>query len=323
MGPATAAMALRLLLRPTFGMAAALSVAAMPSRAEEPPTLPSELEACRAIFEPIGAPDGTDGADTHTYVFANGSNPTPPVPTAIHRCHAAAFALRLNGITRDPDWVAEDITPDEVQSGAERSNSFFVAPDEALYSATLADYRSSGFDRGHQAPAGDFSGDQTKQDASFVLSNIGPQVGRCFNQGIWRELETAVRDLVTTRKRLIVFTGPIFEGPLRTLEDVKRARNPVQPLVPARETTSSDDNQPPGSAAIPDAFFKIVFDPQRGRAMAFRFPNAALCKRAHEDAEFRTTIDAIEEVTGFNFLPGLSHREQSLLEDATSPFWTW
>ena len=285
--------------------------------------LPDALQVCREIFDPVGAPDGRDGADDNSYVFANGSKPKLPVPPFVFRCHSNAFAVRLNGITRVPDWVAEDITPDEAIGNAQRSNKFFVAPGDEAYSATLADYAGSDYDRGHQAPAGDFAGDKVKQDESFVMSNMGPQVGRCFNRGIWRDLEIAVRSLVTTRGRLIVFTGPIFERPLRTLQDWIKERDKIKPLDPAAEAAREANDQPPQSAAIPDAFFKIVYDPQRGRAMTFRLPNKELCKRSYAEPEFRTTIDAVEEKTGFNFLDAITLRQQRVLENESSPFWTW
>jgi|GEM_PF-5200805 len=347
-----------------------LAVAAGNAQAGE--ALPVDLQACASIFNPVGMPSGTDGADEHEYTFQNGSAPPVPNPPFLYRCHLGGFALRFNGVTKVPDWVAEDIVPEEVGSGAERSDDFFV--DKTLpegYSALLSHYKHSGYDRGHQAPAGDFSARQDLMDETFVLSNMGPQVGACFNQGIWRELEMAIRNLLPTRPRLIVFTGPIFSGALKTVDDVKAERQakaakvarpptasatnapqspttgqpaapassaagqPVPPAFsaagqatsPASPTTGEKPAETPaastGSVAIPTAFFKIVYAVEEQRAMAFRFKNEARCKTSYAADEFRTTIDAIEEDTGFDFLPALSGRRQAVLEKQVSPFWTW
>ncbi|CAN7409285.1 DNA/RNA non-specific endonuclease [Neorhizobium sp. LjRoot104] len=329
--------------------AAAGLLAASAGNAQAGEALPADLQACASIFDPVGMPSGTDGADEHEYTFQNRSMPPVPNPPFLYRCHLGGFALRFNGVTKVPDWVAEDIVPEEVGSGAERSDDFFV--DKTLpegYSALLSHYKHSGYDRGHQAPAGDFSARQDLMDETFVLSNMGPQVGACFNQGIWRELETAIRNLLPTRPRLIVFTGPIFSGPLKTVDDVKAERQakvakvapptapatipsqspttgqPAPPASSAAEVKPAEASAvPTGSVAIPTAFFKIVYAVQEQRAMAFRFKNEARCKTAYAADEFRTTIDAIEEDTGFDFLPVLSGRRQTVLEKQVSPFWTW
>lgn len=320
-------------------------------KADAGDALPADLQACASIFDPVGMPSGTDGADGHEYTFQNRSLPPVPNPPFLYRCHLGGFALRFNGVTKVPDWVAEDIVPEEVGSGAERSDDFFV--DKTLpegYSALLSHYKHSGYDRGHQAPAGDFSARQDLMDETFVLSNMGPQVGACFNQGIWRELETAIRNLLPTRPRLIVFTGPIFSGPLKTVDDVKAERQakaakvanppPTTPAAITPQSPTTGQPAPPassatevkpadasavatGSVAIPTAFFKIVYAVEEQRAMAFRFKNEARCKTSYAAEEFRTTIDAIEEDTGFDFLAALSARRQTILERQISPFWTW
>lgn len=123
------------------------------------------------------------------------------------------YAAYLNTVTKNPDWVAEEITARTIKGQAERNDNFMEdaeAPPPA--SATLDDYRKSGFDRGHQAPAADFKNSQKRMDESFFLTNMAPQIGQCFNRGIWAQLEADVRDLASTRKRVIVFTGPRLRG---------------------------------------------------------------------------------------------------------------
>ena len=281
--------------------------------ADNSPTTPDELADCAGIFNPVGMPSGKDGADEHEFVFANGLTPEPlpgstakrEVPTFLYKCYKKGFAVRLNAVTKVPDWVAEDVTLEESQGPAGRSNHFFEDIDlPEGFSSHLSDYRGSGLDRGHQAPAGDFSGDQELKNETFVLSNMGPQVGACFNRGIWKDLETALRDLVKTRGRLIIFTGPIYGDRLKTIGD----------------TVKSKKN---ANVAVPDAFFKIVYSPRDNRTMAVEISNQAHCDQSYQDPEFLTSVKDIEEKTGFTFFPMLSAREHKLLTMQKSAAWTW
>ncbi|HWU63257.1 MAG TPA: DNA/RNA non-specific endonuclease [Ensifer sp.] len=270
---------------------------------------PSDLSECAAIFDPVGVPDGHDGANERDYVYANGMKPDEPSEggkpsPVLYKCYGTGFAVRLNAITRVPDWVAEDITPEEIGSEAERSNKFFVDETVQNYSSTLDDYRSSGFDRGHQAPAGDFSADQAMQDQTFVMSNMGPQVGACFNRGIWKDLEASLRNLVKTRQRLIVFTGPVYGDKLKAIGDVAKDKKGIQ-------------------LAVPDAYFKVVYAPRDKRAMAFVISNAKHCDEAYSDAKFRVSIKSVEQQTGFTFFDALPPRLQTTLKAQPSPAWTW
>jgi endonuclease G len=209
----------------------------------------------------------------------------------------------MNAITKVPDWAAEDLTVAESTGNADRSNKFIDEENPAGYSSLDGQFDGANFDRGHQVPAGDFSGDQTLKDLTFMMSNMGPQVGVCYNRGIWRFLEAAVKDLTRTRGRLVVFTGPLYTGKLKTIADLG---------------TRSDVN-----VAVPDEFFKIVYAPDAGRVTALRIPNKALCGVSFRSPQFLTSVDAIEEITGFDFFPDFSRRRQEILEAQVGPFWTW
>lgn len=247
---------------------------------------------CSHIFGETGVPeldgdtaDATAGSAGHTFICREG------------------YGLFHNNTTKIPDWVAEDVTVDEITGNAERADNFeedpLVPPPTG---ASLKDYKSSGFDRGHQAPAADFKSDQTLMDESFFLSNMAPQVGQCFNRGIWAKLEDDVREWARSRKRLIVFTGPIYPDPIQTIGDKVPAKVGVQ-------------------VGVPEAFYKIVYHPKSGHAVAFLMPNERLCSR--EPSEFVVSIDEIEELTGIDFFNALTHRKQNSLEKDRGNVWGW
>jgi DNA/RNA endonuclease G (NUC1) len=95
-----------------------------------------------------------------------------PADTIIDR---SGYALGYIEKHEQPAWVIYRMTADEATTkAAKRGDDFRPDPQIPTGSATLADYRRSGYDRGHLAPAADmaFSG-QTMSD-SFYMSNMLP-----------------------------------------------------------------------------------------------------------------------------------------------------
>ena len=56
--------------------------------------------------------------------------------------------------------------------------------------AENADYAKSGYDKGHRAPANDFTRSVTAMKATFILTNAVPQK-HGVNDGKWAQLEGA------------------------------------------------------------------------------------------------------------------------------------
>ncbi len=111
-----------------------------------------------------------------------------------------------------PEWAAYTLTTDKLVKNASREDNFRPDPEISTGSASLADYKGSGYDRGHLAPAADFSYSEEAMSDSFYLSNMSPQNGS-FNRGIWAKLEAAVRDWAGETLVTYVVTGPVLEKP--------------------------------------------------------------------------------------------------------------
>ena len=151
------------------------------------------------------------------------------------------FVVLHSGITHGPLWSAEHLTRAHVEAAKEmtRTNRFFeddrLPPGEG---ATLADYRRSGYDRGHMSPAGNrWNRDAMAQ--SFSLANIVPQ-NRQNNQRLWARLETAVRQIASRDGDVYVVTGPLFVGAQLQTIGASRVFVPTQLFkvvyVPSRQT---------------------------------------------------------------------------------------
>ncbi len=150
------------------------------------------------------------------------------------------------------------------------------------------------------APAGDMKRSQRVMDESFLLSNIGPQVGAGFNRDIWALLEGAIRDWTRDRDALTVITGPVFDSEDGT--------------VRYRVVGESE-------VAVPTGFFKIVVDLERKQSLAFEMPNERLFGREFD--EFLVSIDDLEARTGLDFLADLPVADQDELEsEAASQVWS-
>lgn len=269
-------------------LAAVLIVIAAPVQAA-----PDAIANCADMLVHTGAPESGLASDARDTLCRQG------------------YILSHNGAHNVPDWVLEVLTPQRLKGRANRDRSSFKRDPNLKQQnrgAELCDYKHSGLDRGHMAPAADFKWKQSAMDESFYLSNMAPQVGVGFNRGIWRQLEEQVRDWVAGREPLVVITGPIFEGAGGENATVMRPRK-------AGKVDPNCDYK----VSVPDRFFKIVFDTRLTRAIAFVLPNK---KQSDADLkEFVVTIDEIEAQTGIDFFSDFPRRKEKKIERRKSLFW--
>ena len=194
-------------------------------------------------------------------------------------------------------WVAYRLTKDEVMSRkASRMDAFMSDPEIKTQSASPEDYRGSGYDRGHIAPAGDMHWSDKTMLESFYMSNMSPQEPS-FNRGIWSKLEQAVRRFAYSEGNVFVVTGPIV---------------------------TEDDTKTIGfsKVRVPGFYYKVVYDETPPEKMiAFILPNKGSKKPLDS---FVVSVDDVEEATGLDFFSNLSPEKQAELESRSNPdAWTW
>jgi endonuclease G len=107
---------------------------------------------------------------------------------------------------------------DFVGDKTKRRDNFRVDKRIKTGTATLKDYKGSGYDRGHLKPAGDEPCDSVQMSETFYMSNISPQVPS-FNRGIWKKLENYVRAVTLTSDSVVVITGGVLKGSIKTIGD--------------------------------------------------------------------------------------------------------
>jgi endonuclease G len=270
---------------------------ATPAPESPPPTTP--LTASREVSAEGPSPD----PDPWIAKNCIEGMPTlaPNLQAEVRVIRRRGYVLAHSSTRKVALWVAEAIPRDQLDGPAERRDNFRVDPElpEAERSRD-SDYAGSGFDRGHQAPAEDFTLDQELMDESFYLSNMAPQVGVGFNRHVWADLEAWARDVVRKRGIAWVITGPLF------LEEEGRAIGA-------------------GRVAVPSHFYKVVVT--RGEAEALEAIAFVLENRAHtaeerrDLARFIRAIDWVEEKGGLDVMPRLPPTEEERLERRAAEMW--
>lgn len=207
------------------------------------------------------------------------------------------FALGYIEYHEQPAWVIYKLARAEVQAQvARRTNRFREDPEIPTGSATHADYRKSGYDRGHLAPAADMAFSVQTMADSFFFPNMSPQVP-AFNRGIWKRLEEQVRKFALQEGEIMVVTGPV---------------------LPKEKSITIGNNK----VTVPDRYCKVVYDltpPQK--MIGFIIPNVGSTRPLQD---FAVTVDAVEKETGLDFFSLVSRQEQDRLESTiTLDAWSW
>jgi endonuclease G len=215
--------------------------------------------------------------------FLNG---TPPIVEK-HSMQRAlcydAFAILHSGESKTPVFVAQRLNRASIaDTGEKRTDRFF--PDARLRSAeraTLDDYKGSGFDRGHMAPAGDMPTAQAMAQ-SFSLANMVPQAPE-HNRGVWaKAVEAATRKYASRAKgNVYVITGPVYVPSIAESPSIGR-----------------------GQVRVPKYLFKLVYDEQMGKAWAYWQENSGETKTSPP-----ISYGELVERTGISFLSNITKVE--------------
>ena len=213
--------------------------------------------------------------------------PTSTTDQVIEHTH---YSLSYSENNEQAEWVAYELTASEVNGSYDRTDNFRKDPKVETGSASLSDFKGSGYDRGHLAPAGDMSFSHTAMSESFYLSNMTPQEAG-FNRGIWRQLESQVRDWARNNGSVYVVTGGILDG---SYQDI--GYNDV---------------------TVPTHYYKVILDYEKPeqKAIAFILPNEKGTKSLEK---YAVSIDKVEESTGIDFFHEIPQRIESRLEGSLS-----
>jgi endonuclease G len=223
--------------------------------------------------------------------------------------------VSYNPKQKTANWVAERVNRYTLsESNADRKRSRFKTEGEDIapeHRATLNDYKGSGYDRGHLAPAANHKRSQEDQQETFMLANVSPQVGSGFNQRFWKKLEKDVRHWGSGDDEVHVVTGPAYLS-----EDGGQSDQVSYKVI--------GENQ----VAVPTHFFKVMLAERptedggvEVRTQAFLVPNKKIRKNARKE-RFLVSIDDLEKKTGLDFFNRLPDELEDVLE-AELPTKVW
>lgn len=210
------------------------------------------------------------------------------------------YAMSSNDSTKLADWVVWQLTKNNL-GDAKTDRSWeadpWLAEDETL---EPNDYRGAHgelhTDRGHQAPLASFDGTPYWEQTNY-LSNITPQKS-ALNQGPWRLLEEAERDLLKKYILIYVMTGPLYE-------------REMPPLPGADEYH-----------AVPSGYWRIIttIDEDLGLKIAAYILDQDTPRKAVFN-DYLVTVDEIERRSGLDFFWELEDEIEDYLEMRYDKAW--
>ena len=215
--------------------------------------------------------------------------------------HFAHYTICYRESYEQAEWSAYCLTEEELVKNAGRTDDFRSDPEIKTGSATPADYKKSGYDRGHLSPAADFAFDEKAMSETFYMSNMSPQKGS-LNRGIWKDLETEVRLWAKNFGRVYVVSGPILE------------KKP-------EEYQSIGEN----GVSVPEFYYKVILAPLYADeadkaspenadsviAMGYIFPNEK-CEGSLDD--YAVSVDEVEKRTKLDFFALLEDKVENEVE---------
>ena len=217
------------------------------------------------------------------------------------------FVINHNDDWKIPYWVAYYVSSSNLQGNTGRTDDFRPDPQLATgLRSELEDYRHSGYDRGHNAPAAVFKRNREAMSTTFLLSNMSPQTPK-LNRYIWKNLEEQVRDLVMEEGEAWVITGNVFF-------------NADSQFICPREFIGPGDEK---NVAVPTHCFKVILsnDESGNFSMyAFLLPNQRETIPGTPD-DYLVSVDRLEEITGYDFFPELADDIEDNLESVVPSTW--
>jgi endonuclease G len=209
------------------------------------------------------------------------------------------YVISYNPKLNAPNWVAWQLNAGWYGDTPRKSGKFIT--DTTLPAGferiVHDDYTRSGYDRGHVVRSEERTASEDDNRSTFLMTNVFPQTPT-LNQQTWLSLEYECERLCKTEgKELYVIAGGVFsKQPLRLN----------------------------GKVAVPDSCWKIVVILDKGqkakdissstKVIAVMMNNGQYDKSNNSWELYKTTINAIEKSTGYDFLRDLPDALEEQIE---------
>lgn len=200
------------------------------------------------------------------------------------------------------NWVAYPLTKDYLGS-AKRQDDFRVDPSFPASSQMNAGVY--GYDRGHQLPSADRTGNMELNSQTFYYSNMTPQLAG-FNQKIWADMESKVRSYAGSCDTLYVVTGAV----LKTVGGIE-------------SVSYTSDRSGIQKIAVPNYYYKVLVSVKSSggsttyKGIGFWFEHKENSGKVN--SSYACSIDEVERKTGIDFFAGLPKEVESVVEASYKP----
>jgi len=225
------------------------------------------------------------------------------------------YSLSYNRDKGTPNWVSWHLENTWYGTLA-RVDTFRPDPkvDPSWYRVQAFDYTNSGFDRGHMTPNADRDNQNRIpiNQETYLMTNMVPQAPD-NNQGPWADLEAYLRTQTDAGNEIYIVSGPQGQGGTGANGAMNTIAN--------------------GHVTVPTKTWKVALiipsqlgdDTQRvtcsSRALAVIMPNVQGI-RNDDWHSYITTVDAVEQLTGYDLFSNLPPAVQACIEagtDGTNP----
>lgn len=254
------------------------------------------------IVPPVAPP--TSATDS-TLVMGNPSNATTNVADfSNYLLKEGYYSVSYNRDRGIPNWVSWHTVITDYGSVPRQDNfrANTSLPTD-WYKVDNLSYSSSGFDRGHMCPSADRTTSIAANSSTFLMTNIVPQAP-LNNQITWAGLEDYCRTLVQSGSELYIISGAYGEGGTTTTGGL----------------ATSIDN---GRVVVPANVWKVVVVLANGsndlnrvnastRVISVVMPNNDNLNTDWKT--YRTSVDFIEQETGYDILSKVSTGIQNAIE---------
>lgn len=206
------------------------------------------------------------------------------------------YIINYNEDHEVANWVEYKLDQKSLRNCASRKNNFRSDPNISTGSATPADYKGSGYDRGHLVPAGDMKISAKAMSETFFMSNMTPQPAR-FNQGQWNHLEVLIRAWASNYGELWIITGPVLQNQLPSIGHSNRV-------------------------SVPEEYFKVILRKENNeyKGIAFLVPTNVPYPKL---SLYTLSIRDLERYTQINFFSFLSSEQEHIEEIKNLADWNF
>jgi endonuclease G len=234
----------------------------------------------------LGNPSQADGLQPTNYLLEKGY-----------------YTLSYNNTTRIANWVSWHLHgPDLGTTPRQDDFRADITLPQNWYQVSASSYSGSGFDRGHNCPSADRTSSVAANSSTFLMTNMIPQAPQ-NNQQTWANFEDELRSLVEAGNEVFVIMGNYGTGGTGT-KGYAESINNSEIHVPAYIYKIA--------VVLPQGTNDLARITAATRVICINTPNSQTVDSNWK--LYRTSVDAIEQATGYNFLSNLSSSLQSTLE---------